>query len=84
MEENPESFHNVDARSLALWNVSLAVDDGFTEIVSNVIRDKEPLSPLQRLSALDEPADGHVHIIVFCPPPNPLQGAINGRVSKSI
>lgn len=29
-EENPESFHNFDARSLVLWNVfSIAVDDDF-------------------------------------------------------
>jgi hypothetical protein len=65
------ALEHVDADALQLWNVSIIVDDGFKENVSKVeLRDEEELSPVKKLSALDEPHDGHLHIIVSCPPPN--------------
>ena len=65
------ALEHVDADALQLWNVSIVVDDGFKENVGKVeLRDEEELSPVKKLSALDEPHDGHLHIIVSCPPPN--------------
>jgi hypothetical protein len=69
MEKNPESFRNVDARSLALWRASTPLNDGLKENASNIISEEEALSPVQRMSALGDPQDGHVHIIVVYDPP---------------
>ena len=62
-------FDHITADALTLWNVSLAVDDCLKDNVSNVLRKEEALSPVQRLSALGEPEDEHVHIIVLHDPP---------------
>ena len=68
-DKNPESFHNVDARSLNLWNVSIAHDDGFQENVGKVVREQTKLSPVDQLS--DVFSGGlvrkHIHIIVKSP-----------------
>jgi hypothetical protein len=70
-DKNTESFHNIDARSLHLWKVSIPVDDSFKENVINVeLRDGEALSPVDRLLNVfsGQPQDGHLLIIVTCPP----------------
>jgi hypothetical protein len=74
MEENPESFHNgVDARSLALWNVSLADNDNFEENVGKFeCVDEEALKPMTILNQIfpEPPEVRHLHIIVRLPPPS--------------
>ena len=70
-DDNPESFRDVDARSLVLWKVSIPVNDGFKENVRKVeLRDEDALSPVDRLSKvfLGQPEDGDLHIIVRSPP----------------
>ena len=43
-DDNPESFRDVDARSLVLWKVSIPVNDGFKENVRKVdLRDEDAL-----------------------------------------
>jgi hypothetical protein len=50
-DDNPESFCDVDARSLVLWKVSIPVNDGFKENVRKIkLRDEDALSPVDRLS----------------------------------
>jgi hypothetical protein len=70
-DDNPESFHDVDARSLVLWKVTIPVNDSFKENVRKVeLRDEDALSPVDRLSKvfLGQPEDGDLHIIVRSPP----------------
>ena len=72
-DDNPESFRDVDARSLDLWKVSIPVNDGFKENVRKVeLRDEDALSPVDRLSKVfsGQPEDGDLHIIVRSPPAN--------------
>ena len=72
-DDNPESFRDVDARSLILWKVSIPVNDGFKENVSRVeLKDEDELSPVDTLSDVfsEVPARKHLHIIVLCSPPN--------------
>ena len=72
-DDNPESFRDVDARSLVLWKVSIPVNDGFKENLSRVeLRDEDALSPVDRLSKvfLGQPEDGDLHIIILCSPSN--------------
>jgi hypothetical protein len=69
--EKKNVFQHVDADALVLWKVSMAVNDGFKENVKKVeLRDEEALSPVRRLSNVfsDPPEEGHLHIIVSCPP----------------
>ena len=70
-DDNPETFCDVDARSLVLWKVSIPVNDGFKENVRKVeLRDDYALSPVDRLSKVfsGQPEDGVLHIIVRSPP----------------
>jgi hypothetical protein len=73
MEENPESLHNVNAHSLAFWNVSLADDDNFEENMGKFecVHDKalKPITILNHIF-LESPEVRHVHIIVRLPPPS--------------
>ena len=67
------ALEHVDADALRLWDVSIAVDDGFKENVSRVeLKDEEELSPVDALSDvfLEVPARKHLHVIVLCSPPN--------------
>jgi hypothetical protein len=76
-EENPESFHGVDARSLHLWHVSIPIDAGFREKVKKVaLTDEEELSAVEYLTDVFS----RVVIVICCPPPNPVQGTLIGRI----
>jgi hypothetical protein len=68
-EEKQPQLDHVTADSLTLWNVSIPVDDGLKENVSNVIRVQEALSPAVQLSDVftDVLIQKHVHIIVKSP-----------------
>src|SRR6267154_5084720 len=71
-DDNPESFRDVDARSLVLFKVSIPANDSFKENVSRVeLKDEDELSPVDTLSDvfLEIPARKHLHIIVLCSPP---------------
>jgi Crinkler effector protein N-terminal domain len=92
-EEKKPVLDHLTADSLTLWKVSIPVDHGFKENARKVeVRDEEALSPVQKLSQifLDQPEDGHLHIIVRCPPPNSkceyfvVSGASNDRISELI
>lgn len=69
-DKKKPALDHVDADSLKLWKVSIPVNDGFKENVSNIeLRDKEALSPVQELSDIFSgvPTRKHVHIIVHAP-----------------
>jgi hypothetical protein len=73
MEENPESFHNVNAHSLAFWNVSLADDDNFEENMGKFkCVDDEALKSMTILNQIfpELPEVRHLHIIVRLLPPS--------------
>jgi hypothetical protein len=66
-EKNPASFHNVDARSLHLWKVSIPNDHHFTDKLEKLaLREEEVLSSVARLSTLfsDKLEDERIHIVV--------------------
>ena len=66
-EENPQAFHNIDARSLAVWKVSIPVDRGLQESLANLdLTDETSLSPVDDLLEVfpDLPPRKHLHIIV--------------------
>jgi len=70
-EEKKVTLEHVDADSLRLWKVSIAVNSGFKEDLRKVeLRDDDALSPVDRLSKvfLGQPEDGDLHIIVRSPP----------------
>jgi hypothetical protein len=82
MEENPASFHDVDARSLHIWNVSIPIEADFNDNVKKVeLRDEEELSAVDSLADVfsDVPARKDLHIVVCCP----LQGTMTGCVFPS-
>jgi len=65
------AFKEVDAKTLKLWKVSIAVDSSFKERIetSNFV-DEDSLQPATRLSKLfsDSPLpEEHVHIVVKLP-----------------
>ena len=66
-DEKKLALKHVDADSLTLWNVSIAVDKDFKENVGKFeLRDDDALSPVDRLSKIFDvqPDSGHLHIIV--------------------
>jgi predicted phosphohydrolase len=71
-DANPESFHNVDARSLRLWKVAtIPVNGDFKESVGKIeLREEDRLSPVERLSKffVVQPEEGILHIMVHSPP----------------
>jgi hypothetical protein len=72
-EEKKVALEHVDADALRLWKVSIPVNGGFKENVSRVeLKDEDELSPVDTLSDVfsEVPARKHLHIIVFCSPPN--------------
>jgi len=71
-DKNPTSFHNVDARSLHLWNVSIPVDADFKDNVNKrELRKEEELSPVETLSDVFSGVRPrkNLHIVVVCDPP---------------
>jgi hypothetical protein len=60
----------VDAESLVLWKVSIAVDSHLTENVGKVdLGENEPLVSVARLYEIfsDQPEDRHLHVIIWSP-----------------
>jgi len=79
MEENPASFHDVDARSLHIWNVSIPIEADFNHNVKKVeLRDEEELSAVDSLADVfsDVLSRKNLHIIIRCPPRNLLHDDI--------
>jgi hypothetical protein len=67
-EEKQVALEHVDADALRLWKVSIPVDKDFEDSVNKLeLKDEEELSPVKRLSILDEPQDGHLHVVVRSP-----------------
>ncbi|KAF8329975.1 uncharacterized protein EI90DRAFT_3061127 [Cantharellus anzutake] len=66
-EQKTVAFQHVDANDLALWKVSIPVDDGFDANVE--LENKPALLPVKRLSRLfpDQPDDQDLHIIIQSP-----------------
>jgi hypothetical protein len=72
-EENPASFHDVDARSLHIWKVSIPVEAYLKENVGEVeLGDGAELSPVEVLSDVFSPipTQKHLHIVVLYPLPD--------------
>jgi hypothetical protein len=68
-QEKQVALEHVDADALRIWNVSIPVDDDFEDSVNKLeLRVEEELSPVKRLSILDEPEDEHLHVVVRSPP----------------
>jgi hypothetical protein len=66
-DKNPESFHDVDARSLHLWKVSIPEDHHLKDKLEKLaLREEEVLSSVARLSTLfsDKLEDERIHIVV--------------------
>jgi hypothetical protein len=66
-DKNPESFHDVDARSLHLWKVSIPDDHHLKDKLEKLaLREEEVLSSVARLSTLfsDKLEDERIHIVV--------------------
>jgi hypothetical protein len=74
-DKNPTSFHNVDARSLHLWNVSIASIPVDARIKDNVnkreLRKEEELSPVETLTDVFSVVHSrkNLHVIVVCDAP---------------
>jgi hypothetical protein len=69
-DKNSESFHNIDARSLTLWKVSIPVNPQLRHTLSNLyLTDDTSLSSVDDLDDVfsDEPHRKHLHIVVKPP-----------------
>ena len=68
-DENPESFHDIDAGSLVLYKISIPFSCFDESVIEVELEDKEALSPVDRLSKnfVVPPKDGNIHIIVHLP-----------------
>jgi len=69
-EENSQAFKDVDAKTLRLWKVSIAVDSSFKErIETSIFVDEESLKPIEELSDIfpELPSRKQVHIVVKPP-----------------
>jgi hypothetical protein len=67
--ENSHTLKDVDAKTLALWKDSKAIDEHLQHINPNSLRDHDKLPSLRSLWEVfpDPPTDGHVHIIIVQP-----------------
>jgi hypothetical protein len=86
-DEKKPAFDHVPADTLVLWKASIPVDAAFKENVKKVtLRDEEELSAVDNVADVfsDVLARKDLHIVICCPPPNPLQGASIGCVSPPI
>jgi hypothetical protein len=71
IKDKKPAFGNIAADSLALWKVSIPVDHGLEQKLSDMeLNDNESLSPVDRLSQVfsDSPEERHLHIVVRSPP----------------
>ncbi|KAI9445428.1 hypothetical protein H4582DRAFT_921126 [Lactarius indigo] len=70
-DQNKSAFRHVDACTLELWSVSIAVDDRFKEKINDwKLMSTKPLSFVERLSTVfsDQLKGEHLHVVVR--PPN--------------
>jgi hypothetical protein len=66
-DKNPASFHDVDARSLHLWDVSIPVDDDFEDKMRGIeLKDEDELSPVDTLSDVFSEAPSHYCTVAAC------------------
>jgi Crinkler effector protein N-terminal domain len=69
-DENNHAFEHVDAKTLALWNVSIPVDENSMQSFSeHDFVEQGSLPPMEELSKIftRPPAKMHVHIVVKGP-----------------
>lgn len=69
-EEKSPLFDHVPADNLAIWKVSVPVDETFEENLRNLnLDDAQPLPPVKRLSGVfSNIPEEHLHVVVRPPP----------------
>ena len=66
--EQPQSFANVDAKDIKLWNVT--IPDDRDDLLSNIsLQDKDELLATKKISKYfpDPPPEEHIHVLVEPP-----------------
>ena len=66
-EKADQTFHDMDAKSLVLWNENIPLDEHLKEAVNRLgLDDEKSLYPATKMSKLfpKQPEDGLIHIVV--------------------